>query len=634
MPIRFLPAVVLAILFLQGASTALQASNTTDSLRYVLDADATAGERARALCTLSSRVLPHDPATALAHAVNAVRMAEMDGDLRLTHEALAAQRAAQLRLGMVPERLSATLRSVQIAKTISDPSLLAADLQELSFAYGDAERPDQAVEHARQALAISLPTHDALAITRAERILMEALLRAGRHQEVIRSADRALANAGSLPPIEQALVRSLVARSFIAQRRFSDALPYLVTAERVIQKDGTQQDRFAIALDMAAWATNVGRIAEGQAHLRDAEALATELPGQHTVLPLLHARHQLAAATQDWKDAHGLMVAIATKSDSLQRASCQLVLAGMLVAHDLEAKESDRKEMADRAARTEALLSDQLKSNHALIVALALLALLSIAMLILARRHQRSAKRNKLKGIVIQRQKEELQARSLELQRQNMRLAETMMREERHGIALGEMHHRLKNNLQAIDALLQMQCGSLTDPAAERLLREAQGRLRAMAVVHQTIYRMGDDNALPLLPHLKELARNVLVAHGRHDRVSVLIDGDGVELNASDLLPLSLLFNELLTNSLKHAIPSEAHGTIRIVVKQFDHALEIRFCDDSTVRPAGLSEGSFGMELMHALASQLNGSIAVIAGLQTTFCLQLAPESIALRKAS
>jgi len=634
MSIRFLPAVVLALLFLQGGSTALQASNTSDSLRYVLDADATAGERARALCKLSGRVLPHDPATALAHAVSAVRMADMDGDLRLIHEALAVQRAAQLRLGMVPERLSATLRSVQIAKAISDPALLAADLQELSFAYGDAERPDQAVEHARQALAISVPTQDALAIAHAERILMEALLRAGRHDEIIRNSDRALANAEALPPIEQALVRSLVARSFMAQRRYSDALPFLAAAERVIQKDGTPQQRFDMAVDLASWATSVGRIAEGQAQLRDAEVLSAELPEQQTVLPLLHARHQLAAATQDWKSAHGLLVAIATKSDSAQRATRQLALAGMLVAHDLEAKESDRKEMADRAARSEALLSDQLKSNQALIVALGLLALLSIALLILARRHQRSAKRSKLKGIVIQRQKEELQARSLELQRQNMRLAETMMREERHGIALGEMHHRLKNNLQAIDALLQMQCGSLTDPAAERLLREAQGRLRAMAVVHQTIYRMGDDNALPLLPHLKELARNVLVAHGRHDRVSLLIDGDGVELNASDLLPLSLLLNELLTNSLKHAIAADGHGSIRIVAKQMDQALEIRYCDDSALRPASLSEGSFGMELMHALASQLNGSITVIPGLQTTFCLRLAPESIALRKAS
>jgi two-component sensor histidine kinase len=622
------------LLLLIGAGSSTNASHTGDSLRYVLDTDATASERAKSLCQLSSRVLAHDPATALAHALNAVRMAEMDGDQRLLHEALLAQRIAQSRLGMAPEHLNSTLRSVDIARALGDAAVLSADLHELSQCYRAADRLEQAVEHARQALAITLPIRDALAIARAERFLLETLLRAGRHDEIMRSTERALANTAALPAIEQARLRCLVARSLLAQNRFSDALPHLVSAERSIRVDGTPQDRFDLALDMVAWAAHARRIADGEAHLHEAEKLMGELPVGNTSLPLKRARYSLAAAAKDWKNAHDLMVRIAQESDSAQRAGRQLALAGILMAHEQDAHEQDRDELAERAARSEAQLTDQLASNRALIAALAGLAMLSVALLVLARRHQRSAKRSKLKSAVIERQKEEIHARSLDLQRQNMRLADTLMREERHGIALGEMHHRLKNNLQAIDSLLQMQCGALHDPSAERLLREASGRLRAMALVHQSIYRLGDDSALPLREQLDDLARNVLVAHGRHDRVSVSIDAQAIELNASEMLPISLMVNELLTNSLKHAIAPDAVGSIRIVVRAEGATLSLRYCDDSTMAAGSIREGSFGMELLRALAEQLNGTITCMPGLQTTFCLELAPESLALRKAS
>ncbi|MBK6343094.1 MAG: sensor histidine kinase [Flavobacteriales bacterium] len=634
MPNRPLAAAVLVLVLFTGAGSATNASDTGDSLRFMLDADATAGERARALCLLSGRVLAHDPQTALAHALNAVRMAEMDGDRLLLHQALAAERVAQLRLGMVPEHLNSTLRSVDIARALGNAALLSTDLQELSQCYRDADRLEQAVEHARQALAITLPMRDALAIARAERFLMETLLRAGRHDELLRSTERALANTAALPSIEQARLRCLVARALLAQDRFSDALPHLVSAQRSIGIDGTPQDRFDLAMDMVAWAAHAGRIADGEAHLRDAERLMGELPAGSTSLPLKRARYSLAAAAKDWKNAHDLMVRIAQESDSAQRAGRHLALAGILMAHDQDAHEQDRDELAERVARSEAQLTDQLANNRALIAALAGLAVLSTALLVLARRHQRSAKRSKLKSAVIERQKEEIHARSLELQRQNMRLADTLMREERHGIALGEMHHRLKNNLQAIDSLLQMQCGALRDPAAERLLREASGRLRAMALVHQSIYRLGDDSALPLREQLDDLARNVLVAHGRHDRVSVSIDAQAIELNAAEMLPISLMVNELLTNSLKHAIAPNAIGSIRMVARAEGAALSLRYCDDSAMAAGSLREGSFGIELLSALAGQLNGSITCTPGLQTTFSLDLAPESLTLRKAS
>lgn len=613
----------------------IRASDAGDSLRYVLDSDATIEERARALGRLAMRTAPSDPAMALVHAAKGVEMAERMGDAMRLHEALGVLSELQARFGMVTEHVATTLRMVDLARSLGDAALLGRDLQELSLAYRASDRMEQAIEHARQALAIAAATRNDTVRIRAERFLMDALLRAGRHEELANQIKKALEHADALPPLEQARLRLMMGKALLAIQRPMDALPYLAGADRVISTEGGIQDRFEAALAMAAFESATGRIAEGQRQLRKAEELSRHLPAAATRIPVLETRHALALAAGDWQAAHAALSKLQQVSDSMQRSSHDLALSGLLLVHELRSKEQDRSMLAERAERSEALLLDERASNKALLAALALLVLLSVLLFILARRYRLAARRNRLKSVVIERQKEELRARGLELQRQNMRLAETMMREERQGIVLGEMHHRLKNNLQAIDALLQMQCGALHDPASERMMRDVQGRLRAMALVHQNIYRLGDDQALPLREHLEELARNVLVAHGRHDRVSAVIDADEAHLDADELLPLSLIVNELITNSLKHAIPPHAHGSVRLVLRLRDQALELRYRDDGApLEGDALREGSFGLSLLRALASQLNGTVRIQHGSQLTFCIDLAPESLRIRKAS
>ena len=99
-------------------------------------------------------------------------------------------------------------------------------------------------------------------------------------------------------------------------------------------------------------------------------------------------------------------------------------------------------------------------------------------------------------------------------------------------------------------------------------------------------------------------------------------------------MPLSLIVNELLTNSLKHGIPTEAHGSIHIVLRATGERLELRYSDDGRQDDSRSRAGSFGAELMRALAEQLNGEITTIEGLRRTTCLVMTPESLGMRKAS
>ena len=195
----------------------MHASVVGDSLRYVLDADASLVDRAKALVKMAERTMEHDPANALAHAMNALRFAEQSGDQATEHDAVSVQREVQLRMGMYAEYLRSTMRALELAQALSDAARIGSDLRALSIAYRMNGRMDRAVEEARNALAAITPTNDKEAVQEAERFLMHTLLQAGRFDEVLRNGERALSRCNApADSTEKARIRVMMARTLLA----------------------------------------------------------------------------------------------------------------------------------------------------------------------------------------------------------------------------------------------------------------------------------------------------------------------------------------------------------------------------------------------------------------------------------
>ncbi len=626
--------VVIGLLITLGS----RASNVEDSLRYVLDADATLTERSTALLKIARRTMDRDPADALAHAMNALRFAEQSGDQRAEHDALALQGELQLRMGMYAEQLRTTMHALEVSQSLADAGRIGTDLQALSTAYRVNKRMDKAVEEARNALAAIMTTQDKAATQQAERFLMNMLLQAGKFDEVMRAGERAMARCDAqADSTEKARIRLLLARTLLAQGQFNNAFPYLTMASRVLTQEGTLDERFALLMDRVSAAVGMHQLAEARALLDAAEALLSIARTEGNRTMIMNQRYKLASAQGEWKEALEHLLSLHAYEDSAQAAGQDLTLAGMQVMYELDRKDQDNHDLRDQNARNEATIVEQRISNRYLLGAAGLLMVLAVALFFTSRSSLRTVRRSRLKSMVIERQTNEIHAKNLELQRQNMRLAESLMSEEQKDIVIKEIHHRVKNNLQVIDSLLNMQCGGLQDPTMIRLLKDAQGRIRAMSLVHGSIYRTGAEAAIPLRNHLEELARNVLAAHGKHDSVSVLVDVARISLSAQDLMPLSLLVNEFLTNSIKYAFNERGFGSIRIILRPNGNGYELLFSDDGTGTGKDghyLREGSFGLQLIEALSQQLNGELRMLKGAGTTFSLAFFPEGTAQRKAS
>ncbi len=197
-------------------------------------------------------------------------------------------------------------------------------------------------------------------------------------------------------------------------------------------------------------------------------------------------------------------------------------------------------------------------------------------------------------------------------QRQARQVAEDALREKE--ILLQEIHHRVKNNLQIISSLLQMEARSVTDPVARKSFEECQGRVQAMALIHERLYRTGDLSRIDLHAYFGSLAGQIIRSFGRVPgsvlaEVEVSVGPVGIET----AVPCGLIVAELVTNAMKHAFPGAQRGRLEIRLRPAERHWEL-LVSDNGVGPAEAGEAkadSLGLKLIQALARQLRGEVAV-----------------------
>ncbi len=195
-------------------------------------------------------------------------------------------------------------------------------------------------------------------------------------------------------------------------------------------------------------------------------------------------------------------------------------------------------------------------------------------------------------------------------------VAEDLLRNslrEKEGL-LKEIHHRVKNNLQVITSLLRLEAGRSAEPATKGVLQDMQGRIRSMALLHETLYRSADFARVDMADYLRQLATQLHRAQNtRPGAVRLQLDLTPVTLEAEQAIPCGLIVNELLTNSLKHAFPDGTTGEIRIALRTLaDGRVRLEVGDSGAGLPADVDERkqrSLGLQLVSDLVRQVEGTL-------------------------
>lgn len=195
-------------------------------------------------------------------------------------------------------------------------------------------------------------------------------------------------------------------------------------------------------------------------------------------------------------------------------------------------------------------------------------------------------------------------------------------------VLLKEIHHRVKNNLQIISGLLQLQAKSVKDPSTIHILRESRSRIESMALIHKKLYASSDFGEIDLADYIPNLASNLLDTYQViPGRITLQIEVAPVLLNIDQAIPCGLIINELVSNALKYAFPDEQKGEIQIHLHIApDHQVKLMVQDNGIGLPETVNweyAQSLGLSLVHDLAiEQLEGSLTVERNNGTTFRIQ------------
>lgn len=196
-------------------------------------------------------------------------------------------------------------------------------------------------------------------------------------------------------------------------------------------------------------------------------------------------------------------------------------------------------------------------------------------------------------------------------------------------VLLREIHHRVKNNLQVICSLLQLQAADAGAGVVAQRLADSEQRVRTMALIHEQLYRSDDLARVDFRAYVERLARNVLTSSGGAGaaiRLQVEVDVVPLDLDVSILC--GLILNELLANSVRHAFPDRQGGEIQVRFQQADGRATLSVADNGVGLRRDRTDGpqSLGLRLVQAFARQLGGETRVdhSAGTRVTVAFTLA----------
>jgi two-component sensor histidine kinase len=182
-------------------------------------------------------------------------------------------------------------------------------------------------------------------------------------------------------------------------------------------------------------------------------------------------------------------------------------------------------------------------------------------------------------------------------------------------ILLKEIHHRVKNNLQIITSILNLQIRKIEDPTTIEALRDSQSRVRSMALVHEHLYRGRDFSHIDLGNYIRALGTGLFQSYkaaNQSIRFDLNIRNIYVDINTS--IPLGLISNELITNSLKYAFMGKKDGKISISASENLQALTFVVADNGIGMPDTITlenQASLGLRLVSLLTSQLKGTVTI-----------------------
>jgi two-component sensor histidine kinase len=199
---------------------------------------------------------------------------------------------------------------------------------------------------------------------------------------------------------------------------------------------------------------------------------------------------------------------------------------------------------------------------------------------------------------------------------------------------LKEVHHRVKNNLHTVICLLESQAAYLENDAL-KAIENSQHRIYAMSLIHQKLYQSDDIKTIDMADYIPELVKSLQDGFDTSDLIRFSVNIQPINLNISHAIPIGLIINEAVTNSIKYAFPENKKGEISISMTSDGKQIKLNIADNGIGMPQqdkGNASGSLGLELIKGLSQDIEAEITFLVHPGTRMAIVFKPDELAKKE--
>jgi two-component sensor histidine kinase len=348
---------------------------------------------------------------------------------------------------------------------------------------------------------------------------------------------------------------------------------------------------------------------EALRYLKLNEKITTKSP--HQTLANYRLWHAVDTAMHNYKDANEHFLKFFAIHDSLFNEKKNRQIQQLQVQYESEKKESEIKIKNQRILFLTA--SDRLQKaelTKTRLIKDVTIAVISFLLVITALIYKQYLSNQVINKIMLQTQETTLSQNRL-INQKNLELQ--FLVEEKEWL-LKEVHHRVKNNLQTIICLLESQAAYLENDAL-KAIETSQNRIYTMSLIHQKLYQSEDIQTIDMALYISELIHYLKDSFNIASyKVSFRVRIDPIGLDAVIAIPLALIINEAITNSIKYAFPGDVRGEISILLEDLGEIVKLEISDNGigmTKDDKDFSPNSLGFQLIRGLTKEINGTVNI-----------------------
>jgi two-component sensor histidine kinase len=492
--------------------------------------------------------------------------------------------------GLTGKSVEYYLKAIEWAGYLQQDIKIANALSNLSHTLSDAGQYQKAKGYAEQALLM----FDTLELYFYKANVLSALAQiADKEDEVEKAlqyheeALRIYLDVENDPKILDQQIN--MASFFVKQQQYEQAWEFLQKGYQLADKMENQGDLLSLMLIEGTILERRKLPGQSIAIFRKAEAMAKDQQNLSAYERALTGISRSAVATGDYALAYEYLEKSKVINDSINQ------LEQNRYAQQLEAQyqRSKQEEAITKLSYENALYDLQLQSSRRKIISWITLCLIALGAA--------------FTGFFFFNLKRKMSVTLLE----KNKIIEKALAEK--DLLLREIHHRVKNNLQVISSLLKLQSRYIKDPKAIRAINEGRTRVRSMALIHQNLYQKENLTGVRVQQYFSKLLEELFATY-RIDEEQIRLNTEIEDLNldVDTIVPIGLILNELVTNSLKYAFPENASGQLNIRLQETQGELVLEVADTGKgMEDMNVLEHprSFGYRLIKALGEKLEATI-------------------------